>query len=393
MKVHNNDVNVLTLVMLLVLSAAWHTPLLAAADSRALRQSRPAVEVVFVLDTTGSMSGLIAAAKEKIWSIANTLAAADPAPVIRMGLVGYRDRGDAYVTTFTDLSDDLDAVYTRLMRFSADGGGDTPESVNQALYEAVNQSSWSTDTDTYRVVFLVGDAPPHMNYRNDVPYSQSCRLAAQKGIIINTVQCGDIAETTPVWRSIARLSEGEFFRVAQSGNAVLYETPYDAKIAELSQDLDDTRLYYGDAAQKAKMDERKQAADRIYSAASPSAVAKRTVFNSKEAGAKNFLGEQELVNDVSAGKVAPEELKKEELPVELQGLAPEQLKDHIASRIQARKSLQTQIDDLAHQRQAYIEAKVLETGSGAQTLDAQIYKCIQTQASKKGIRYTGGPAY
>jgi Mg-chelatase subunit ChlD len=393
MKVHNNDVNVLTLVMLLVLSAAWHTPLLAAADSRALRQSRPAVEVVFVLDTTGSMSGLIAAAKEKIWSIANTLAAADPAPVIRMGLVGYRDRGDAYVTTFTDLSDDLDAVYTRLMRFSADGGGDTPESVNQALYEAVNQSSWSTDTDTYRVVFLVGDAPPHMNYRNDVPYSQSCRLAAQIGIIINTVQCGDIAETTPVWRSIARLSEGEFFRVAQSGNAVLYETPYDAKIAELSQDLDDTRLYYGDAAQKAKMDERKQAADRIYSAASPSAVAKRTVFNSKEAGAKNFLGEQELVNDVSAGKVAPEELKKEELPVELQGLAPEQLKDHIASRIQARKSLQTQIDDLAHQRQAYIEAKVLETGSGAQTLDAQIYKCIQTQASKKGIRYTGGPAY
>src|SRR5881394_2481834 len=56
------------------------------------------VEVVFVLDTTGSMGGLIAAAKEKVWSIASTLAQARQAPEISMGLVAYRDRGDAYVT-------------------------------------------------------------------------------------------------------------------------------------------------------------------------------------------------------------------------------------------------------------------------------------------------------
>jgi Mg-chelatase subunit ChlD len=56
---------------------------------------KPIVDVVFVLDTTGSMSGLIDAAKEKIWSIASTMAAAQPTPEIRIGLVGYRDRGDA----------------------------------------------------------------------------------------------------------------------------------------------------------------------------------------------------------------------------------------------------------------------------------------------------------
>ena len=116
--------------------------LLSAAASKPettsiIQSELPSIEVMFVLDTTGSMSGLIAAAKEKIWSIANTLASADPAPEIKMGLVGYRDRGDAYITTFTALFDDLDAVYTQLMRFQADGGGDTPESVNQALYEAV----------------------------------------------------------------------------------------------------------------------------------------------------------------------------------------------------------------------------------------------------------------
>ena len=136
--------------LIVMLFTVMGTGLVSAAEragesAAIIAAERPAVEVVFVLDTTGSMGGLIAAAKDKIWSIANTLATADPAPQIRMGLVGYRDRGDAYVTLATPLSDDLDAVYTQLMQFQADGGGDGPESVNQALYEAVTRPDWSRD--------------------------------------------------------------------------------------------------------------------------------------------------------------------------------------------------------------------------------------------------------
>ena len=82
-----------------------------------------------------------------------------------MGLVGYRDRGDDYVTKVTNLTNDLDAVYNTLMEYQANGGNDTPESVNQALHEAITKLAWSKDPDTYRVVFLVGDAPPHMTTR------------------------------------------------------------------------------------------------------------------------------------------------------------------------------------------------------------------------------------
>ncbi|MEI7834166.1 MAG: vWA domain-containing protein, partial [bacterium] len=75
----------------------------------ALEKSK--IDVVFVLDTTGSMGGLIAAAKTKIWTVVNALGQASPPPLIRIGLVGYRDKGDAYITKRVDISDNIDAVY------------------------------------------------------------------------------------------------------------------------------------------------------------------------------------------------------------------------------------------------------------------------------------------
>lgn len=398
MKRKTNLIQLFVFSLFFILMAGAIHPAYSAGsglETRSIIQSeRPQVEVMFVLDTTGSMGGLIAAAKEKIWSIANTLGSADPAPEIRMGLVGYRDRGDDYVTTRTDLSDDLDAVYARLMKFQAGGGGDTPESVNQALYEAVSKTDWSDHPDTYRVVFLVGDAPPQMNYRNDVKYAKSCRVAVQRDIIINTIQCGRIPETAPVWREIAQMGRGEYFRVAPSGSAVLYKTPYDKKIADLSRSLDGTRIYYGSPDELEKMEERKKTADEIYSVAAPSAVAKRTIFNSKKAGAKNFLGSRELVHAVESGAVDPEKMDKDELPPELRKINKTELEQYIADQSKQRKALQGEIEKLAKKRQAYIEEKLKnERNKGADSLDAKIYKCIQTQAAQKDIAYTGGPEY
>lgn len=367
----------------------------AASETRAVIQSeRPEVEVVFVLDTTGSMGGLIDAAKEKIWSIANTLVSADPAPKIRMGLVGYRDRGDTYVTTFTPLSDDLDKIYSKLMQFQADGGGDTPESVNQALHEAVTRTVWSDKSSTYRVIFLVGDAPPQMGYQNDIKYAKSCLKAVKQNIVINTIQCGNYHETTPFWREIAQMTDGEYFSVSQSGSAVLYKTPYDKQIADLSRKLDDTRLYYGSTEHIQKMESRKETAKTIYSSADAPAVARRTIFNSKAAGKANFLGSQELVNDVETGGVDLGTLEKEQLPAELRIMDQKTLKTHISNLSKNRKALQQQIDELAKKRQSYIQEKVsLEKDKGASSLDAKLYKCIKTQAAKKDIDYKKGPAY
>src|ERR1044071_1807319 len=106
------------------------------------------LEMVFVLDTTGSMGGLIDGAKQRIWGIINEVKQTPAHPNVRVGLVAYRDTGDAYVTQVLPVTNDLDKVYTTLMEYRADGGGDGPEDVRQALADGVRRAGWSKPTAT-----------------------------------------------------------------------------------------------------------------------------------------------------------------------------------------------------------------------------------------------------
>src|SRR5207237_1064763 len=146
-----------------------------------------------------------------------------------------------------DLTDDLDEVHGHLMGFQADGGGDEPESVNEALHVAVRDIHWSTDQNTLRIIYLVGDAPPHMDYATDIPYKVSCREACQRGIIINTIQCGNAASCTQYWQDIAHKAEGKFVRIAQDGGVVTVSTPYDKRLAEINAQLAQSSVVYGNS--------------------------------------------------------------------------------------------------------------------------------------------------
>ena len=351
------------------------------------------IEAVFVLDTTGSMGGLIETAKQKIWSIATTLAQAEQAPEIRMGLVAYRDRGDAYVTEVVDLSTDLDTMYGRLMQFAADGGGDTPESVNQALADAVNRISWSQDPSSYQVIFLVGDAPPHLDYQAEAQYPEIVRTATAKGIIVNTIQCGDLAQTVAPWTEIARLGNGRYLKVGQAGDAFAVTTPYDDEIAQLSAELDGTRLFYGDTEQMAVLGAKVAATDHLREAASAAARARRAVFNATESGLKNLFGDQDLVEDVSKGEVSLDAVPEEELPETLRELdraGQEQVIEELAGR---RSELQSRIDALAQVRADYIDERIAEQGGADDSLDRQIYDVVKDQAAPAGLSFESGPEY
>jgi len=347
----------------------------------------PKIEVVFVLDTTGSMSGLIDAAKEKIWSIASTMASAQNSPDIKMGLVAYRDRGDEYITKNVALSSDLDSMYAQLMDFNADGGGDTPESVNQGLDDAVNKMSWSQDQQTYKVVFLVGDAPAHMDYQDDMKYPEIMALAKENGIIINTIQAGQDSQTTKNWQQIASLGEGHYFQVEQAGNAVAISSPYDKKMAELSKKLDDTRLYYGDEEEKRQQAKKESATRKLHQEASDEARARRAEFNSAPSGKTNFLGEGELVDAVASGRVDLSNIKNEDLPESIQAMPVEEQHSLIKQKAVERDNLNKEMKILADKRNDYIEQEVAASGGKKDSLDAKIFSSIRAQAKNKGLIY------
>ena len=364
-----------------------------ASTSDPVRIAKPKIDVVFVLDTTGSMSGLIGAAKDKIWSIATSMASAQPAPEIRIGLVAYRDRGDAYVTRVVDLSSDIDTMYATLMQFSADGGGDGPESVNEALNDAVTKMAWSQDDNTYKVVFLVGDAPPHMDYQDDVKYPQTLSLAAAKGIIVNTIQCGEETETRHRWQQIAAISHGSYFSVDQAGSAVAITTPFDADLARLSAELDATRLYYGTPEVKARQHMKVGATDELHARASEATQARRAAFNASAAGVVNAIGDNELVADVASGRVDIAKVEVDKLPEPLQALSVDERKTLVAKKADERVELQKQIKLLADKREEYAAVKIAEAGGAKASLDDKIYSAVKEQAKDKGLTYPAAPKY
>ncbi|HPC82239.1 MAG TPA: vWA domain-containing protein [Thermoanaerobaculaceae bacterium] len=370
-----------TLVLAALITVTLAVTALAAPAAPARPAAKqPHIEVCFVLDTTGSMSGLIAGAKAKIWSIANQLVAAKPTPKLKVALLAYRDRGDAYVTKVFDLSEDIDAVYANLQTFEAAGGGDTPESVNQALREAVTRISWSPDPEVYKAIFLVGDCPPHMDYPDDTPYAETCKAAVKKGIIINTVQAGAHAETTPIWKEIASLAEGSYVAIPQSGGVQVIATPFDEEISRLNAEVGKTIVPYGDEKDRGAVRTKQAMAE----AAPAPAAADRLAFN--VATGKVVQGGGDLVDAVGAGYIKVNELKEEQLPAEMQGMTPAQREAYVKQQAARRAAVQKQIGELLAKRRAYIEAEQ-KKGGPRDGFDDQVEAVIRAQAAKKGISY------
>jgi Mg-chelatase subunit ChlD len=342
---------------------------------------RPKVEVVFCLDTTGSMGGLIEGAKAKIWAICNQIASGKPTPELKVGLVAYRDRGDAYITKVFELTDDLDTVHGHLKEFKAEGGGDAPESVNQALDDAVNKIKWSTDKKTLRIIFLVGDAPPHMDYKDDVKYPDTCKKACEKGIIINSIQCGNDGECTRIWKEIAVKAEGSFVAIPQDGGAtVAVATPFDKELVGINDELARTTLVFGNretqqAGQKKNDDARKLA---------PEGAAARVAYQCKNGWCANY----DLLDCIKQGKVKLEELKKEELPEQLQKLSSKEQKAYLDKLEQRRKELNEKVLALDKKRSDFVAKKQAEDAAkNKNSFDNQVLEVLRNQAKTTGIDY------
>ena len=281
-----------------------------------------------------------------------------------MGLIGYRDRGDAYVTRVRDLSPDVDGLYGELQQLSAGGGGDGPESVNQALHEAVTHMSWTPE--------------------QDVPYAESVRRARSHGIVVNTVQCGGMTSTASVWQSIAVAGSGRYVAIRQDGGMVAIATPMDDDLARLNRDLADTVIAYGAAEERAEIDDKRR---RALEAPAP-AAASRLAYMAKTGGRVNS-GRADLVDAVKDGLADAASLDEDALPEEMRPMEPSEREAYVSRKLEARNEIQKQIAEISKKRDEYVVAeqdRLAEAGEG-DGFDQQVLEAIRTQAAAKGIAY------
>ncbi len=353
-------------VVLLALALAASSPAVTAKPPSS--PAGPRVEVAFVLDTTGSMGGLIDGAKRRIWSIARRIGEGRPRPDLRVALVGYRDLGDAYVTRVHDFTGDMDEVFANLSAFRAEGGGDTPEHVSAAMHDAVHRLTWSSGR-ARRMIVLVGDAPPHMDYQDGFDYRRHVGEARQRGIVVESIQCGQDVQTAQVWQEIATLGDGRYAQIDSQGGMPVRITPADAELARLNAELASTVVAGGSS------EERKDTLNKLAARsamAAPAAAEAAGYFGNAERLAAHDLVDLPALEQKKALATPPPALA---------GKTEAQSMRYLQEQKTRRQALQGRIRELTKQREEFLSA------TPSDGFDDKVMGALKEQAQKQGIAY------
>ncbi len=160
-------------------------------------------QIMFIVDTTGSMSDEMLYLQKDFTSIADEVGDANT----QYAALFYKDEGDIYVTRGEGFTSDVNAVKKQLNAEVADGGGDTPEAVAEAFTEAFAKENWQDDA--VKVAFLIYDAPPHDG--KDVELENAIRAASEKGIhLVPVVSSNGSRETELFGRACAICTNGSY---------------------------------------------------------------------------------------------------------------------------------------------------------------------------------------
>jgi hypothetical protein len=348
--------------------------------------ARRAVDLAICLDTSGSMDGLIDAARQKIWSIVNDLALAKPAPQLRVALLTYGNDGhDAeagWVKVDLPLTDDLDTVSQQLFALTTNGG---TELVARVLADA-GGLSWSQDPQALKLVVVAGnesaEQDPKLDFRN------VCKELVEQGILVNSIYCGNPSDNlAPAWREVAQRADGQFAAIDQQNGTVTIATPFDAELATLSTAINTTYVWFGEAGAEACENQARQ--DQNAAGANSSTAAARAVCKAGYA----YNSRNDLVDAVRTGQVKLQDVKKEELPEKMQEMTLEQKQKCLDEASAQRAEIAKKIEAAGKRRTDYIEEELRRRGADDKNaFDRAVRDAVRRQAEAKGFEFPKDPA-
>lgn len=344
--------------------------------------TKPLVQMAILLDTSGSMEGLIDQAKAQLWKIVNELALSnrDGKDIeLQVALYEYGKSSipakEGHLRMIAPLTTDLDLISEELFKLKTNGGD---EYCGTVILSATNGLKWVESNDELKLVFIAGNEP---FTQGKVDYLKACKAAITKGIVVNTIFCGEHNEGIQTdWKKGADLADGKYMSINHNHQVVEIEAPQDEELAKLGRYLNDTYLAYGRKGNVYR--ERQLAQDSNATKVGKAAMAQRAMA---KASTQYTNAVWDIVDAEEAGQIKLDELKEEELPEELKKLTKEEREAYVEKMRKDRKELQAKINKLNEERRKFIAEKAKEAPES--TLDAAMIQAIREQAQKKNYQF------
>jgi len=356
------------------------TPNVATPESTATAENRK-IQIALIMDTSGSMEGLIEQAKSQLWGLVGELTHAKyngKTPKLEIALYEYGNDGlssrGGYIRRISPLISDLDEISASLFALRTNGGS---EYCGKVIQTSLNQLEWSSNKDDIKMIFIAGNEP---FTQGPVNYQSACGNARAKGVIVNTIHCGSYQEgINGSWKSGAMIGGGDYMAIEQNRRTVYVQTPYDDRINECGQQLNTTYIYYGKVGCAKK--QAQECEDSNAGSYSKSNLASR---NSMKVSKFYEASSWDLVDAVENDKKLVAEVDKKTLAPELQKKTDAELEAYVKEQAKKRAALKKEIAMLSVKRSEYIKAKNKTEGVD---LQSSMVNAVKKQAKTKNYSW------
>ena len=359
------------------------TLLLAVPTFATVPTKKPTIQLAILLDTSGSMDGLIDQARKQLWRVVNELATAKKegsSPNLQVALYEYGNDGipaeNGYIRRVLPLTTDLDRVSEELFALRTNGG---QEYCGQVIGVATKELAWSKSPDDMKLIFIAGNEE---FTQGKVDFHTTCKAAIEKGIVVNTIFCGDKQEGIRTqWKEGADLADGRYMSIDQNQAVADIPAPQDKEIATLGAELNKTYIGYGAAGGAGAARQNAQDANL---AAAPVANVQRQVAKAQAVYSNTSW---DLVDATKEGTVDVSKMDAKDLPDEMKKMTPEQRKAYVAQNAKKRADIQAKIKKLDAERQRYVAAEMKKLSPAANTLDAAVISAVRDEGTKQGYKF------
>lgn len=342
------------------------------------------IQVAILLDVSNSMDGLIAQAKAQLWNMVTVLGRAEcqgKPPAIEIALYEYgrtsNDRQAGYVKQLSPFTTDLDKLSATLFNLTTNGGD---EYCGQVILSSLDQLQWDASPGNYKVIFIAGNED---FLQGKVSFTDACTLAKQKGVIVNTIYCGEKAQgIREHWNLGTECGQGSYTSINADAQVEDIPTPYDSAIYVLNRQLNQTYIAYGAGGaesfrRQAEMDEQNASLSRKAGLGRVSAKASRGVYDNRS---------WDLVDAYNSDSTVLAKLDQNTLAPEYRTITRRELGQKVKENAATRQRLQQQIGKLAGDRSQYIQAEnKRRNNTEALTLEAEVEKILKEQAKRFGM--------